>query len=136
MANSPRLNGRERTNEMNHRHGGINQRHGGRHHDHAEERGLGCKYGACFVRKVFAADGANGGTAPTVITSAAIRQRADLIAVVGLRHSPAVAFVQMGCRFHNIPALVGCVVWATWIQIVWLPSAPIAMAVPPVSTKS
>src|SRR5436190_18191723 len=121
---------------MNHRHGGIDQRHGGRHHDHAEERGLGGKYGACFVLEVFAADRANGGTAPTEVATAAVRHRSDLISAVGLRHALAAAFVQVGCRFHNVPALVGCVVWATWIQIVWLPLAPIAMAVPSLSTKS
>src|SRR5256885_16186392 len=121
---------------MNHRHGGIDQRHGGRHHDHAEERGLGCKYGACFVLKVFAADGANGGTPRAVIVSTAAWHRADVIAVVGLRHAPGIAFVELDCRFHNLPALVGCVVWATWIQIVGLRLAPIAMAVPPLPTKS
>src|SRR6185437_8544026 len=109
---------------------------GSRHHDHAEERGLGGKYGACFVLKVFAADRANGGTSRTEVASAAARHRPDLVIPVGLRHSPTIAFVQLDCRFHNLPALVGCVVWATWIQIVWLRLAPIAMAVPPLSTKS
>src|SRR5438046_518867 len=133
MVKSPRLKGRERTNEMRHRRYGINQRHGSRHHDHAKERGLGSKCGACFVLKVFAADGANGGTARTVTASAA-RDRSNLITEIGLRHAQAIAcFVELGCRSHNLPALVGCVVWATWIQIVWLPLAPIAMAVPRLS---
>src|SRR5437764_12681163 len=97
---SPRLNGRDRTNEMDERHGGVDQRHGGRHHDHAEERGLGDKCGACFVLKVIVADRANGGRPRTVAASATVRHRRDLIVAVRLRHARAIAFVELDCRFH------------------------------------